>query len=92
MIQNGIAAAREYPLTELQDTVSTQIIGQTTLINRVLVALLADGHVLLEGMPPLVKTVVQAIRADFARVQFTPDLLPADPDPRQLEYNHLHGR
>jgi MoxR-like ATPase len=64
-------------LAELQTAVSTQIIGQEKLITRVLVALLADGHVLLEGVPGLaktllVKTVAQAIRAQFARVQFTP--------------------
>ena len=57
--------------------------GRTTLVERVLVALLADGHVLLEGVPGLaktllVKTLAEAVHADFARLQFTPDLLPAD--------------
>jgi len=52
-------------------------------VERVLIALLADGHILLEGVPGLaktllIKTMAQAIHADFARIQFTPDLLPAD--------------
>ena len=59
------------------------MVGQEALVERVLIALLADGHVLLEGVPGLaktllIKTVAQAIQADFARIQFTPDLLPAD--------------
>jgi MoxR-like ATPase len=59
------------------------IVGQDALVERILIALLADGHVLLEGVPGLaktllVKTVAQAIQAQFARIQFTPDLLPAD--------------
>ena len=48
----------QHPLAELTDTVSTQIIGQPTLVERVLVALLADGHVLLEGVPGLAKTLL----------------------------------
>ena len=59
------------------------IIGQDRLVERALVALLADGHILLEGVPGLaktllVKTIGQAIQAGFSRIQFTPDLLPAD--------------
>ena len=59
------------------------IIGQDRLVERCLVALLADGHILLEGVPGLaktllVKTIGQVIQAGFSRIQFTPDLLPAD--------------
>jgi MoxR-like ATPase len=59
------------------------IVGQTHMVERILVGLLAGGHVLLEGVPGLaktltVRTVCDAIAAQFARVQFTPDLLPAD--------------
>ena len=59
------------------------IIGQDRLVERALVALLADGHILLEGVPGLaktllVKTIGRAIQAGFSRIQFTPDLLPAD--------------
>jgi MoxR-like ATPase len=78
------------------------MVGQDTLVNRVLIALLADGHILLEGVPGLaktllVKTVAQAIQADFARLQFTPDLLPADLigtqiyNPRSLEFTVHKG-
>ena len=59
------------------------IVGQDALVDRVLVALMANGHILLEGVPGLaktllVKTVAEGIDAHFSRVQFTPDLLPAD--------------
>ena len=59
------------------------IVGQDRLVERALVALLADGHILLEGVPGLaktllIKTIGQAIQAGFSRIQFTPDLLPAD--------------
>ena len=67
----------------LRDQLSAEIVGQSALVERLLVALLADGHLLVEGAPGLAKTT--AIRtlaahldAEFARVQFTPDLLPAD--------------
>jgi MoxR-like ATPase len=67
----------------LREEVGTVIVGQRYLIDRLLVGLLANGHVLLEGVPGLakttaVKTMAQAIHATFRRVQFTPDLLPAD--------------
>ncbi len=59
------------------------IVGQEMMVRRILIGLLADGHLLLEGVPGLaktlaVKTVAQAIEATFRRIQFTPDLLPAD--------------
>ncbi len=59
------------------------IVGQRYMIERLLIALLADGHILLEGVPGLaktlaIKTLSQAIQAGFSRIQFTPDLLPAD--------------
>jgi MoxR-like ATPase len=68
---------------DLLAEIRKRIVGQDTLVERVLVALLADGHVLLEGVPGLaktllVKTLAEAIHADFTRLQFTPDLLPAD--------------
>lgn len=70
-------------IVALQHYVSERIIGQTTLVNRLLVALLADGHLLVEGAPGLTKTravkvLADGIEGDFHRVQFTPDLLPAD--------------
>ena len=70
-------------LQRLQSFIGSQIIGQTTLINRLLIALVADGHLLVEGAPGLAKTraikvLGEGIEGDFHRVQFTPDLLPAD--------------
>ena len=67
----------------LRDAIRRNVIGQDHLVDRVLIALLADGHILLEGVPGLaktllIKTMAQAIQADFSRIQFTPDLLPAD--------------
>jgi len=70
-------------MQQLKSTISEQIIGQETLVERMLIALLADGHILVEGAPGLAKTrainaLSKGIQADFHRVQFTPDLLPAD--------------
>lgn len=67
----------------LKDEISKVIVGQSNMVEKLLVALLADGHVLLEGVPGLAKTLAikslsDAIEADFSRIQFTPDLLPAD--------------
>src|ERR1700761_5759850 len=62
---------------------SKVVVGQKTLLERLLLALLCDGHVLLEGLPGLaktltIKTLADVIHADFQRIQFTQDLLPAD--------------
>ena len=67
----------------LKEWLSGHIIGQEKLINRLLIALLADGHLLVEGAPGLAKTKAiknlgDAIEGDFHRIQFTPDLLPSD--------------
>ena len=67
----------------LRDYLSSQIIGQEGLVERLLVALLADGHLLVEGPPGLAKTravkaLAHAVEGDFQRVQFPPDMLPAD--------------
>jgi len=70
-------------LLQLEAFVHRRIIGQETLVNRLLIALLADGHLLVEGAPGLAKTraikvLADGIEADFHRIQFTPDLLPGD--------------
>jgi MoxR-like ATPase len=70
-------------LQDLIIEINKVMVGQEALVERVLIALLADGHILLEGVPGLaktllVKTVSEAIQGKFARIQFTPDLLPAD--------------
>lgn len=67
----------------IKSEISKVIVGQKEMLDRILVALLADGHVLLEGLPGLAKTMTvttlaKVISADFKRIQFTPDLLPAD--------------
>lgn len=68
---------------QLRAEIGKVIIGQKYLVDRLIVGLLADGHVLLEGVPGLaktlsVRTLADAVQASFARIQFTPDLLPAD--------------
>ncbi len=71
------------PIERLMAEISKVIIGQKVMLERLMVGLLADGHILLEGVPGLAKTLAvsslaRAIQAKFQRIQFTPDLLPAD--------------
>lgn len=73
----------QHVLGELESWLSHQIIGQHDLVKKLLVALLADGHLLVEGAPGLAKTraikmMADGMEGDFHRVQFTPDLLPGD--------------
>ena len=70
-------------LYRLREEIGQVIVGQRYLVDRLMIGLLANGHVLLEGVPGLaktlsVKTLAQSIDASFHRLQFTPDLLPAD--------------
>ena len=70
-------------IIELEKWLRGQIIGQECLVNRLLTAILADGHLLIEGAPGLaktkaIKTLGQGLEGDFHRIQFTPDLLPSD--------------
>ena len=70
-------------VTRINDELSKVIVGQHGMIERLLIGLLSNGHILLEGVPGLAKTLAikslaQCIKADFSRIQFTPDLLPAD--------------
>ena len=70
-------------IKQLQTWLDTKIIGQEHLVERLIIALLSDGHVLVEGAPGLaktkaIKTLSDCLEADFHRIQFTPDLLPAD--------------
>ncbi len=86
----------------LRAEINKMMVGQEKLVGRMLIALLADGHILLEGVPGLaktllVKTTADAIQGDFARIQFTPDLLPADLvgtqiyNPRTAEFSVHQG-
>jgi MoxR-like ATPase len=79
----------------LQMEVSKVIVGQKYMIERLLIGLLSNGHVLLEGVPGLaktlsIKTLASAIQAKFQRIQFTPDLLPADVVGTMI-YNQKNG-
>jgi MoxR-like ATPase len=70
-------------LSEVRTEIAKVIVGQTDIIDRLLIGILANGHVLIEGVPGLAKTLIisslaAVFDADFARIQFTPDLLPAD--------------
>ncbi len=82
--QLGVEIAQQSVMIErLQTELQKVIVGQQYMVNRLLIGLLSNGHVLLEGVPGLAKTLTikslaQAISAPFSRIQFTPDLLPAD--------------
>lgn len=89
-------------LQDLLSEINKVMVGQEALVERVLIASLADGHILLEGVPGLaktllIKTMAEAIQAEFARIQFTPDLLPADLigtqiyNPRSSEFSVHQG-
>ncbi len=76
-------AAHSRPFRALKEQMQRVIVGQEELLEGLLMALLANGHVLIEGVPGLAKTtavscLASGLRTDFQRIQFTPDLLPAD--------------
>ncbi len=82
-------------LKPLYDEIERVIVGQQSMIDRLMVGLLAGGHILLEGVPGLaktlaVRTLASALRVGFSRIQFTPDLLPADVIGTQI-YNPRTG-
>ena len=75
--------ARRAQLDALRDAIGQAVVGQAEVVEQLLVALLAGGHVLLEGVPGLGKTLLvrtlgEALDLGFRRVQFTPDLMPSD--------------
>ena len=79
----GIDVNTQNSITQLRAALDGAIVGQAQLLDRLVVTLLAGGHVLVEGLPGLAKTtavksLADAIHASFQRVQFTPDLLPGD--------------
>jgi MoxR-like ATPase len=101
VIQEKIQAESAF-VGRLLDEVGRVIVGQKTMVERLLVGLLSDGHVLMEGVPGLaktltVRTLAQAIDTTFHRLQFTPDLLPADLigtlvyDPKDQEFKTKKG-
>ena len=83
VLGNRTVSLNEHPMEQVVYQVKQFIVGQDRLLERLVVALLARGHVLVEGVPGLaktmaVKTLAQAIGGEFQRIQFTPDLVPAD--------------
>jgi MoxR-like ATPase len=81
--QNSQQNTTQSSMLRLKNFINQEIIGQDLLVERMLIGLLADGHILVEGAPGLAKTraikvLSKGIQGDFHRVQFTPDLLPAD--------------
>lgn len=82
-IDDKLVNVVQHDLLQLSDHLNSQILGQKALISRLLIALLADGHLLVEGAPGLAKTravkeLAEGVEGDFHRIQFTPDLLPGD--------------
>lgn len=82
LLNERISSAAGF-VTRINDELSKVIVGQHGMIERLLIGLLSNGHVLLEGVPGLAKTLAikslsQSVHAGFSRIQFTPDLLPAD--------------
>ena len=80
---DGEVAAVQDTLTEARDEIGKRVVGQTAVVDGMLMALVAGGHVLLEGAPGLAKTravraLAEVVDASYSRIQFTPDLLPAD--------------
>jgi len=79
-------------ILQLKQRIGESIVGQQTVIDSLLVALLADGHILMEGLPGLaktrtIKTLAKHLESDFRRIQFTPDLLPADVTGSEVYYD-----
>ena len=96
-----IAVYRE-GISQVLSEVGKVIVGQEKMVERLLVALLLDAHILLEGVPGLAKTtavkaLAKVVSAKFSRVQFTPDLLPSDIvgtqiyNPRDAQFSVKHG-
>ncbi|MFZ5623751.1 MAG: AAA family ATPase [Gemmatimonadota bacterium] len=99
---SGTTAAPAMPLEAVLAEVRRRIVGQDLMVERLLIGLLTGGHILLEGVPGLaktlaVRTLAEVIHASFSRIQFTPDLLPADVigtmvfDPKTQEFYPRRG-
>ncbi|MEB5971523.1 AAA family ATPase [Pantoea dispersa] len=81
------------PFLDLEASMNQQVLGQPELVRMLIIALLCDGHVLLEGLPGLAKTravreLARHIEGDFSRIQFTPDLLPSDITGSEIYQQH----
>jgi MoxR-like ATPase len=100
-VQDAVASASGW-VTPLRQQFARVIVGQQHLVDRLMIALLTQGHILLEGVPGLgktlaLKTLAQALAVSFQRIQFTPDMLPADVvgtmiyNPRDGSFQTKHG-
>ena len=95
-ILNAQAEKEGERLRKVIDEIKKVIVGQDEVIEKLLISLISDGHVLLEGVPGLAKTLMiktlsETLNLSFCRIQFTPDLLPADITGTKI-YNHNEGR
>ena len=84
-------------ILELKKRIGESVVGQRAVIDRLLIALLADGHVLMEGLPGLaktrtIKTLAKNLESEFRRIRFTPDLLPADVTGSEMYYDEGGNR
>jgi MoxR-like ATPase len=102
LIAEGASMTRRARILELRAALARVIVGQGRLLDRLIVGLLAGGHVLVEGLPGLAKTtavkaLAGGVHARFRRIQFTPDLLPGDLtgtdiyDPRESRFHFVEG-
>jgi MoxR-like ATPase len=100
-IEAQVSAASAW-IQPLRQEIARYLIGQTSLVDRLLISLLVKGHILLEGVPGLaktlaLKTLASLVNAQFHRIQFTPDMLPADIvgteiyDPKEARFRVKHG-
>ena len=86
------AAPARQAILALRDAINAEVLGQPRVVERMVIGLLADGHLLIEGLPGLAKTravkaMARHLKADFSRVQFTPDLLPSDVTGTDIYYS-----
>jgi MoxR-like ATPase len=102
VLRSDKPAPESIPLREVTEEVGRRLVGQTVMVERLMIGLLTGGHVLLEGVPGLaktlaVRTLAEVLHASFSRIQFTPDLLPADVvgtmvfDPKNQEFYPKKG-
>jgi MoxR-like ATPase len=102
VLRSDQPVAESIPLRHVTEEVGRRLVGQTVMVERLMIGLLTGGHVLLEGVPGLaktlaVRTLAEVLHATFSRIQFTPDLLPADVvgtmvfDPKNQEFYPKKG-
>ena len=89
-------------VTDIRNEISKVIVGQHEMVDMLMIGLLCDGHILIEGVPGVAKTLTaklmaKIINADFSRIQFTPDLMPSDVlgtsvfNPKEADFQFKRG-